>query len=248
MDEDVKQKLVEYGQYFEEIRKKVFFLAIAFVLFFAAGFFFTNRILGLVISLFKIKDITIVTTSPFQFISLAVDTGIAIALLFCLPLAIYFFYDFIKDGLMKRERRFFLALIPIGMLLFVIGFTYGFVTLYFALKIIAQVNVSLGVVNLWDISKFLSEIVMTSAFLGFLFEFPIVITFLIRTNIVSRRFLIEKRRHAYAAIMILVSLLPPTDGVSLIVMSVPLVLIYEITIIVNAFHKRPAVALASASV
>jgi sec-independent protein translocase protein TatC len=215
------------------------------MLFFAGGFFLSNRILGLVVNIFKMKDITIVTTSPFQFIGLAVDTGIAMALLFCLPLTIYHFYDFIKEGLMRRERRLFLTMIPIGTILFIIGFIYGFVTLYFALQIIAQVNVSLGVINLWDIGKFLSEIVVTSALLGVLFEFPIVITFLIRTNIVSRRFLIEKRRHAYAAIMILVSLLPPTDGVSLIVMSVPLVLIYEITIMANAFHKVPLARISS---
>lgn len=245
MEEGVVQKLAEYGQYIEEIRRKIFFLSAAFLIFFIAGFFFTNRILSLVISVFKMDDITIVTTSPFQFIGLAVDTGIAIALLFCLPLAIYHFYDFIKEGLLRRERRLFLTMIPVGTLLFIIGFVYGFVTLYFALKIIAQVNVSLGVANLWDIGKFLSEIVVTSALLGVLFEFPIVITFLIRTNILSRRFLIEKRRHAYAAIVILVSLLPPTDGVSLIVMSVPLVLIYEVTIMVNVFHRSAHVHVSS---
>ena len=240
MDDEVKQKLMEYGQYIEEIRKKIFFLAVAFGFFFIFGFFLTNRILGLVIDFFKMKDITIVTTSPFQFIGLAVDTGIAVALLFCLPLAIYYLYDFIKDGLLKKERRFLLSLIPIGCLLFLIGFGYGFATLYFALKIIAQVNVSLGVVNLWDISKFISEIVVTSAFLGLLFEFPIVMTFLIRIGILDLAFLVTKRRHAYAAIVILVSLLPPTDGVSLIVMSVPLVLIYEVTILANAVYRRPA--------
>lgn len=248
MEDDVKQKLLEYGQYIDEIRKKIFFLAWAFAAFFALGFFFTNKILAVVINLFKVKDITIVTTSPFQFIGLAVDTGITIAMLVCLPLAIYYFYDFIKDGLLKKERRFFLTLIPIGIVLFVLGFAYGFVTLYFALKIIAQVNVSLGVANLWDISKFLSEIVMTSALLGFLFEFPIVITFLIQSNILDRKFLISKRRYAYAAIVVLVALLPPTDGVSLIVMSVPLVLIYEVTIIVNAFHRRPVAILADAGI
>jgi Sec-independent protein secretion pathway component TatC len=51
-------------------------------------------------------------------------------------------------------------------------------------------------------------------------------------------FLKKHRRIAIAAILIFVALLPPTDGLSFIVMSVPLVGIYELTIFFNSFHKR----------
>jgi sec-independent protein translocase protein TatC len=237
MDNEVKQKILEYGQYLDEIRKKTYVLAVALLLFFIIGFSLTGKILSFVISLLKIKDITIATTSPFQFINLAVNTGIFIAILFCLPLAIYYFYDFIKDALINKERKFFLTLIPVGCVLFLVGFTYGVATLYFALKIIAQINISLGIANLWDISKFLSEIVITSAFLGLIFEFPVVITFLIRADIINLSLLKSKRRHAYAFIFIFVSLLPPTDGLSLIIMSLPLLVIYEATILINSLYK-----------
>jgi len=237
MEKEIQQKFLEYGQYLEEIRKKIYVLVIVLVLFFAAGFLFTNKILTLIIGLFKIENVTIAVTSPFQFIDLAVNTGILVAIIFCLPLAIYYFYGFIKDGLVRREKVFFLSLVPIGCLLFLVGFAYGFITLYFALKIIAQVNVGLGVVNLWDVGRFLSQIIVTSAFLGLIFEFPIVVTFLIRTNVINLNFLKSKRRYAYIFIIIFVALLPPTDGISLIIMSLPLLVIYEATILINRLYR-----------
>ena len=192
MDNEVKKKLLEYGNYLEEVSRKMITLSIALFIFFVIGFFFTNKILGLIIGFLKIKDITIATTSPFQFIDLAMNTGIFVAILFCLPLAIYYFYDFIKDALSKKEKTLFQISIPASFLLFLIGFTYGVATLYFALKIIAKVNVGLGIANLWDISKFLSQIIITSSFLGLIFELPIVITFLIRTDIIGLSFLKNK--------------------------------------------------------
>ena len=105
--------------------------------------------------------------------------------------------------------------------------------LYFAVNLMAQTNVGLGVANYWDISIFISQMVLTSALLGILFIFPLVITFLIRLGVMTVDFLKSKRRHAIVIIFIIVSLLPPTDGLSLVLMSAPLVLIYEFTILFN---------------
>ena len=123
-------------------------------------------------------------------------------------------------------------------MLFAIGFSYGFMVMYFALGIIATMNVDLGIINLWDISQFFSLIMLTSALLGILFEFPLVLTFLIRLGAVTTEFLVDKRRHAYVVILILVILLPPTDGLSDIIIAAPLVLIYELTVLINSFCPK----------
>jgi sec-independent protein translocase protein TatC len=105
--------------------------------------------------------------------------------------------------------------------------------LYYGIKLIAKTNINLGVVNYWDINTFISQIVLTSSLLGLLFLFPLVITFLIKLKVISVNFLKSKRRHAVVVIFIVVSLLPPTDGLSLILMAVPLMLIFEITVLLN---------------
>lgn len=230
-----------YLGYLEEIRKKLHRLVIFFVASFVVGFFLAGPILSFLIKIMKINNVTIVTTAPFQFIDLAMNVGLSLAVLACLPLIVYQFYDFLRDGLKPREKRLFFLLLPLGCLLFITGFVYGFVVLYYALDVIASLNSSLGIANLWDINRFLSQIIFTSALLGIIFEFPIVLSFLIRLGVFDQGFLKEKRRHAYVAIVILVSLLPPTDGLSLIVMSAPLILIYELTVAFNSRWRQPVI-------
>jgi sec-independent protein translocase protein TatC len=238
MDE-ISERFANYLEYLDEIRRRIFSLVLFFTIFFLIGFLAAAPILKQVIGLIKIPNVSIVITSPFQFIDLAMSVGLFAALIFCLPLVIYHIYAFLKDILSSREKKFFFVLLPVSLALFIIGFAYGFFILYFALGLIASVNISLGVVNLWDINQFLSQIILTAALLGLIFEFPIILTFLIRIGLINRKYLKKNRRYAYAAIFILVALLPPTDGLSLIVMSVPLVFIYEGTIIANFFinHK-----------
>ena len=228
--EGITKNFADYYQYLEDIRRRLFSLVIVFSVFFFVGFFNSGELLKFIIHIFKVDNASIVTTSPFQFLDLAMSVGIYTGFLVCSPLFVYHIYAFLKDGLNKNEKKFFFVLLPVSLTLFFIGFMYSFAILYFTLNSIAAFNVSLGIQNLWDISKFLFQIISTSALLGLIFQFPIVLTFLVKIGVITSKFLREKRRHAIAAMFILTSLLPPTDGLSLIIMVLPLVVIYEVTI------------------
>jgi sec-independent protein translocase protein TatC len=110
--------------------------------------------------------------------------------------------------------------------------------MYYALTILAAVNVRVGIENIWDIGMFLSQIILTSALLGALFQFPIVMTYIIKLRILDVELLKGKRRVAYFVIFIFTTLLPPTDGLSLIAMALPLILLYEATIFVNSRSRK----------
>jgi sec-independent protein translocase protein TatC len=140
---------------------------------------------------------------------------------------------FAYSALTKKELRKLLLSIPLSFLLFFFGFFYGFFILFYSFKLLASVNVNLGIQNIWDISLFLSQMAITSALLGLVFQMPLVITLLIRLKIFSIAFLKSKRRLVILLLCILVSLLPPTDGLSLIAMALPLYLLYEATILIN---------------
>jgi sec-independent protein translocase protein TatC len=169
---------------------------------------------------------------------LATDIGVFVATILTSPYALYHVYGFLKPAISKSERRLFWFLIPVMVILFFIGFAYGAVTLYIAFRALAALNSTLGISNIWNISQFLAELVVTAALLGLLFEFPIILTFLIRIKLLPVEYVIAKRRHAYVLIFVFVSLLPPTDGVSLIMTALPLIGIYEVTIFINRAYKR----------
>lgn len=238
-----RENLAAYSGYFGELRRRLFSLVKIFFVVFVAGFFSTSALIKLFVEHLAIKDVLIVTSSPFQLIDLAMSIGIFFASVIVTPFFVYHMYAFLREGLHAKERKLFLSLIPVAIILFFLGFAYGFATLYFAMELIAGVNVSLGVVNYWDIGRFVSEIVLTSSLLGLVFEFPIIITFLIRLGMLSPQFLRDKRRHAAVGIFIFVSLLPPTDGLSLILMAAPLVAMYECTIFINRKRGKDTILL-----
>ncbi len=229
----IKDFFHKFSPYLEDIRKKLYTITIVFVVVFGLGFIFASQIIKYIIKLFDIKGVIIATTSPFQFADLAIDIGLFFGLIVILPMCVYQLYSFLKPALNKNERKSVFLYIPISIILFLSGFVYGFMVLYYALIVLAQINIKIGVQNIWDIGMFLSQITVTAVFLGLLFEFPIVINYLIKVGIISTDFLKEKRRIALFVILIFTTLLPPTDGLSLVAMALPLILLYEITIFVN---------------
>lgn len=237
--DQINDKIYEYLDYFESIRRTIYTLSIVFVTTFVIGFLNSSFILKYIVKYFNLQNASIVATSPFQFIDLSMSIGMYCGFIVCLPLLIYYLYKFMREGLNDSEKKVFFILLPVGLLLFSVGFIYGLFVLDFALNSIAQINAGLGIENFWDIATFLSQILFSSVLLGLLFQYPIVLTFLIRVGLLNTHFLKRKRRIAYVIMFLATSFLPPTDGLSLIIMAAPLILIYEVTIIANLQSTYP---------
>ncbi len=232
---ELDQKIKQYSPYLADLFRRVYFITIAFIIFFFAGFFLSGPIIKLLTRFFSFDNVLLTSTYPFQIVDLAMNIGLSFASLLIVPMIIYHFYGFIGAGLKQTEKKFFFLLLPLGLCLFIFGFIYSFGILYFTMQTLANINLGLGIKNLWDISSFLSQIISTSALLGLLFEFPILVTILIKSHLFSLDFLKQKRRHFFFGMFIFTSLLPPTDGISLLLMVLPLIVMYEATIIYNMF-------------
>jgi sec-independent protein translocase protein TatC len=234
-----QKSLVTYGAYFEELRRRLITLVKIFALIFAAGVLSIGPLIRLLIRYSKFVGVTVVATSPFQMLNLAMSVGFFLASVATIPLLIYYLYAFLRPALLPKERMFFLLSLPIGLGLFIGGFLYSSIMLYFSIKVIAVMNTSFGVANYWDVSSFLSQVIAASVFFGLVFEFPIVLTFMIRIGLLKVEYLRKNRKYAIALIFIFVGLLPPPDIFSTLIQAAPLVLLYEITLRLNmAFYLR----------
>lgn len=206
---------------------------ILFLVLFVGGFLSAGVILKELLKFIQIDGVTIAVSSPFHFADLAMDIGFFLAIVGSVPYIIYSFYVFIVPALTKSEKRSLLKSIPLSIFLFIAGFFYGFFILYYALGLLSSINIGLGIANIWNISQFLSQIFITAALLGLVFEFPLLLTLLIKLSVLTPQNLRDKRRISYFLIVCMTALLPPTDGLSLVVMLLPLVLLYEATILLN---------------
>ena len=229
--EELNKNIEKFLPFLEDLRQRLYRGVILFIAFFVIGFLSTGTILKKVLGLVHIDNVTIATSSPFQYVEVAMNIGFFLALMVCIPYIIYSFYVFIMPALTRGEQIKLLKSIPLSIGLFIIGFSYGFFILYYALELLASLNISLGIANFWNISQFLSEIFTTSALLGLVFEFPLLLALLVKLSVMTPQTLKNYRRVAYALMVSSVALLPPTDGMSLVAMTLPLVLLYEVTII-----------------
>lgn len=226
------QKLLDdYSPYIEDLWRRIYNMAIFFVIFFVVGFFGAGFCIKNLIKIFNLTNVTLVTTSPFQFLNLSVDIGLFVALICTIPFLMFNLYSFLRPAVSKKELRSLLGVLPTSFILFICGFAYGFFGLYLGLKVLARVSIIYGLQNYWDIGLFVSQLFITAMLLGVLFQFPIIMSIIIKLGIITRGFLKQKRRFAYAIITMVVAILPPTDGLSMLIMIIPFILMYEFVIL-----------------
>jgi sec-independent protein translocase protein TatC len=87
--------------------------------------------------------------------------------------------------------------------------------------------------NLWDVSRFFSDIMVMGLLMAIIFQFPIVLTLLIRFKILSKKKLQQCRLQVYCISVVVAILMPPQDLLSDVILTLPLVTFYEITLLLN---------------
>jgi sec-independent protein translocase protein TatC len=241
--EILSQLTIDYSPYLGELRKRLVSILAIFFIAFLAGFVFFRQIIEGFFRLFSLGEAQIIVTSPFQVFSLAVNTGLFLALLTSSPLLLFHLINFIKPALRIKERKLILPLILSSLTLFIFGFVFGFVMMRWVVWQFSQVFMTDKIANFWDIELFLSQILLTSAFLGLIFQFPLVLFFLVKLGIIDINSLREKRPMIIAGAFIIIALLPPADGFSLVLMVLPVLILFEITLFALRKQKREGVKL-----
>lgn len=231
--EDLDAAIVRYTPYLSEVRKRLLFIVSIFLIAWTVGFIYYRQIVLFIMNLFDLQGINIAFTSPFEFISLAFNAGLLLGVSFTLPFILFQFFSFFKPALRTNEYRLILSFFPLNIILFVIGFGFGVFMMRFVISIFAQRTAELQIENLWDINLFLTQIVFTALLLGLFFQLPVILSILLKLGALKYSGLTKKRPYIYAVGLIFVVLLPPTDLFSLVAMYLPLVAMFELTLLFN---------------
>lgn len=216
-----------------EVRKRLFFIASIFLISSALGFIYYEKIITTSLGIFNLEGINIVFTSPFQFLELSINSGLLVGLIAVFPLIIVQVLSFLKPALKKSEFKLVISLLPLSIFLFIFGFTYGIFIMRYVLVIFYEKSLALSIGNFLDVSKFLSQILLTSALMGLAFQFPVILTVLMRLRVITYSALSKQRMIAYSSSIIFAAFLPPTDLLSLALLTVPLVILFETTLLLN---------------
>lgn len=158
-------------------------------------------------------------------------------LLLASPMVFWQLWSFVAPGLHAKERRWVMPITLAVSTLFLMGAVVGWLAMIPAVEFLLAFTTP-DIVNMWSLSGYLAFTVQIMLGLGLVFQLPLVLIFLVKLGVLDTRQLAEKRRHAVVAILVLVALLPMQDPMSLVLMSAPLYLLYELSIIVGRLVER----------
>lgn len=238
---ELNELISKYSPYLAEIRKRILVILCVFAVGMIIGFTYYELFIKFLIDILNLKGLNIVFTSPFQFISLAISCGVATGLVLIFPLLIYQIFSFLKPALKKKEYRLVIGSLPFSILLFLIGFSFGFLIMKWQIQIFLERSLSLGIGNILDISRLLSTVILTSTLMGIGFQFPVILLLLMRISIIKHDQLSKKRQWVYLGSFMFAILLPPDSILADILLSLPLLILFELTLILNhIFEKRKA--------
>jgi sec-independent protein translocase protein TatC len=183
-------------------------------------------------------------TDPF-FITLKL--AVIVGLILASPIIIYHIWSFLSPALLPSEKRAIVPSLYMGLLLFAGGVAMAY---YLVVPMTLQFTLSFqteAMQQMITIDKHLGFMIRLLLAFGIVFELPVVILILSVLGIVTPEFLSEKRRYAIAGIAILSSVLTPGDVITVtVMMMVPLMLLYEFSIVISRVVSRRRIAAAAA--
>lgn len=225
--------LEDYKLYLSEMRGGFWKTLFLFALGAVVGMSYYKQILSSLMSLFNLDSVNLVLTSPYQFVNLAINAGFFMGIIFSAPVFLYYLLKFTKPALSQKEFKLVVNLLPISVVLFIVGFAFGVWVLQYVVDLFAQTSSSLSIGNMWDLSGFISQVVIMGLSLALVFQMPIVITTLLKLKFVSHAAIQKQRRSAYAAIIVFAALMPPSDLISLLILTAAPLLLFEVTLFLN---------------
>ncbi|MBS9767286.1 MAG: twin-arginine translocase subunit TatC [Flavobacteriaceae bacterium] len=147
------------------------------------------------------------------------------------PYVFYQIWSFVAPALHSQEKKYTNWAIFTVSLLFFVGVLFGYYIITpLAVDFLGNYSVSSEVKNVINIRSYIGAVTSIVLSSGIVFELPIVIYFLVKVGIVNADFLRKYRRHALVLIMIVSAILTPPDPFSLLLVSFPLYLLYELSI------------------
>jgi|GEM_PF-29186 len=237
----VNEKEMPFLDHLEELRWRLIKSIAAIFVGAIIVYFFGEYVLHLLVRPYKnvAESTTLIFLQPTGGFMIYLEIGLFGGIVLALPIIFYQLWLFIAPGLYERERSWVLAIIFVSTLSFMIGALFAyFVMIPIALKFLLTFESELLSASL-TIQEYLSFVLTLLFVAGMIFEMPLVAFFLTKIGLLTPKFMREKRRYGIVIILILAAILTPPDLMTQLLLAVPLILLYEISIFVSYFAGKP---------
>ena len=188
------------------------------------------------------KGAEIVVLGPFEVIRFYLRTAGAMSIGFSIPFICWFLWQFMRPGLEDKETQFLKGSLPVMLLLFVAGLSFGYFIVhplsYFFLIEMGEQNFNVLVTA----DEYMSFLLITTIPFGLVFQLPVVVLFLHHIELLTVEVMTTMRKYAYFILIVITALIAPPDIFTHLVTLIPMILLYEISILLIKRRERKQAA------
>jgi sec-independent protein translocase protein TatC len=226
-------------EHLDELRSRLIVVALAFLVAFGLCFWQNHRLLDIVNDPLPNGKMPI-TLSPAESFTTTMTVSAYFALLICLPIVLYQLYAFVLPAFTPNERKVALPLLMMVPVLFIAGVVFGYyVVIPAAIKFLLNFNDDQFNVQI-RAREYYSFVSLTLIAMGTVFQVPVGILAATRLGLTTPEKLRKNRRYAFLIIAIVAAALPGVDPVSMLIEMVPLLVLYELSILLASAFGRPS--------
>ena len=191
--------------------------------------FVTYRLLH--VSAFDIHLMNIGLTEQFM---IHLKTAMYVGLLFASPYILYQIFRFVSPALYTNERKYAVGIVGSAYIMFMLGNLLNYFLIFpFTLKFLGTYQVSNDVANMLTLQSYMDTLFILSLMIGVVFELPVVTWILGKMGFIDKQMMQQYRKHAIVLILIIAAIITPTtDAFTLIIVSVPIWLLYELSVLI----------------
>ncbi len=162
------------------------------------------------------------------------SSSVVIGIICTFPYAFWEIWRFISPGLYDNERNLSRGAVFFVSLLFAMGVLFGYYVIApVSVNFLGGFQVDPSIMNEFDITSYVGTMITLILACGLLFQLPIVVFFLTKAGLITPIFLITYRKHAIVVILVLSALVTPPDVISQILVAIPLLILYQVSIYIS---------------
>ncbi len=237
----MKQNEMSVFEHIAELRKRLIIVVVFFFIAVIAGFLLSRPIIIYLQHTDEARNLTLNSFNLTDPLMVYMKFAFIIAFVLTSPIILYQLWSFVSPGLYEKERRVTLSYIPISVGLFLLGVAFSYFILFpFVVEFMERISNDLGINQVIGINEYFTFLLQLVIPFGVLFQLPVVVMFLTRLGIVTPMFLSKIRRYAYFALLVIAALITPPELTSHLMVSIPLFILYEISIWVSRISYRKA--------
>ncbi len=208
--------------------------------------FFTNRLLCNLADLLNVpalcinqNPVTLINIKMSGQITTHITASIVSGLILAFPVILWEFWQFFKPALKDSEAKYAKGAVTASSLLFFTGVLFGyFVLAPLSIHFLSTYEIDPTVINQINVRSYIGTLTSICLATGLVFELPIIAFFLTKVGIVTPQFMRKYRKHSIVVIFIISAIITPPDVFSQTLVAIPLLILYEVSILISARVMR----------